>query len=214
MKKILLILLILLLTGCKATYNISFDEKNINESIKIYTNNSNIENANQKTIDKVSDELYNFEYDYEYYNKEKYQEGNNTGYNYTYSFDYDTYNLYTELKKCYDDFNYSNGDYTTLKTSNEFTCFNYYPEIEEITINITSKYEITEANADQKDGNTYTWIINQKNYKNKPINIRINKKKEYKENKVNNKLIITFSIFIILILILLFMKKKTKKDNH
>ena len=54
MKKIiLLIILVLLLTGCKATYNISFD-KDINESIKIYTSNTNIETANKETVNKAN----------------------------------------------------------------------------------------------------------------------------------------------------------------
>ena len=174
MKKIILLIsLVFLLTGCKATYDISFDENKINESIKIYTTNTNIENATKETIDKVSEELYNFEFGYDYYEKENYHEGNNTGYNYTYGFRYNDYNMYTQLHKCYDDFNYQNGDYLTLSTSDEFTCFNYYPEIEEITINITSKYVITSSNADEINGNTSTWIIN----KDKPIEIKINKKK-------------------------------------
>ena len=215
MKKIiLLILLVLLLTGCKATYNISFD-KNINESIKIYTSNTNIETANKETVNKVSEELYNFEYGYEYYKKEKYYEGNNTGYNYTNKFDYEDYNMYTELQKCYDDFNYSNDDNTvSLSTSEQFTCFDYYPEIEEVTINMTSQYNITSSNADKVDGNTYTWIINKDNYQNKPLEIKINKKQEYKEKKITSKMIITFGIFLILVLYLLLSIKKNKKGNH
>lgn len=215
MKKILLLItLVLLLTGCKATYNISFDSNEINESIKIYTDNTLIESADQKTIQKASDELYNFEYGYDYYKKEKFFEGNNTGYNYTYGFNYSDYNMYTQLQKCYDEFNYQNGDYITLNTSNEFTCFDYYPEIEEVTINITSKYEITNSNADEVNKNTYTWVINKDNYKNKPLSIRINKKKEYKEKKLTTKMIIVFGIFLILILALLVVKKQSKKDNQ
>ncbi len=215
MKKIiLLIILVLLLTGCKATYNISFD-KDINESIKIYTSNTNIETANKETVNKVSEELYNFEYGYEYYKKEKYYEGNNTGYNYTHKFDYEDYNMYTELQKCYDDFNYSNDDNTvSLSTSELFTCFDYYPEIEEVTINMTSQYNITSSNADKVDGNTYTWIINKDNYQNKPLEIKINKKQEYKEKKITSKMIITFGIFLILVLYLLLSIKKNKKGNQ
>ncbi len=212
MKKIFLLLItLLLLTGCKATYEINFDES-INEEIRIYTENSNIQNATQKQSENFYEQLDDWERAYEYYKKEMYNDLEYTGYKYTDSFNYKEYDALTQLRKCYEDFAFSKNDFIELKTSNEFLCASYYTGVESLELRINSKYNIINSNADQKDGNTHIWLINKTNYKNKPIILKIdttkNAKKESKDKKTNIKMIVSIIIFIILIIALIITKKK------
>ena len=217
MKKVLLLLItLILLTGCTATYNINIKDKTIEDSIKVYTDSKKVQNADKKTITEFSEKLGEWERGYEYYKREIYTTDKITGYNYTYTFNYEEYDAMSQLRKCYKDFKITNeNNNITLSTSNEFLCKTYYQEIDKIEINISSEYKITESNADRKENNIHTWNINKNNYKNKPIIIKINKniesQKEEKNNKNNNifQLLITI-LFFTLILILIIRKKKNK----
>ena len=211
-KRIFILILLIMLTGCSAKYDIYFDENKINDEIKIYEESSKVKKANQKETDEFSQKILDWERGYDYYNVELYAEGENTGYIYTYSFDYDEYDAMTQLRKCYEDFEFTNGKQIKLKTSKEFLCGTYYPYAKDITINISSKYNITNSNADKKDGNTHTWIINGSNYKSKPIEFTIDKNSEYEEKvkpKTSKKMVIILVIFVGLILLLI--KRKRHK---
>ena len=213
-KKILLILAILLLTGCKATYDINFDSDKIYDEIRIYDDSVKINQANDKDSDQLFEVIMDWENGYDYYKRELYSTDKVSGYKYTYDFTYDEYEAMTQLRKCYEDFDFKvNNEEISLKTSKEFLCGDYYQDTEEIVINIKSKYEIKSSNADKNSNNTYTWIINSTNYKNKPINFTINKQKEYKEpenKKFNFKGLLLVIIFIALIVILKIRKRRNK----
>ena len=213
-KKILLILAILLLTGCKATYNINFDSDKIYDEIEIYEDSIKINQLNDKDSDKLLEVIMDWENGYDYYNRELYSTNKISGYRYTYDFTYDEYEAMSQLRKCYEDFDFKvTNEEITLKTSKEFLCGDYYPNTEEIVINIKSKYEIKSSNADKNSNNVYTWTINSSNYKNKPISLTINKQKEYKSTdnkKFNLKGLLLVILFIVLIIILKIRKRRNK----
>jgi hypothetical protein len=81
-----------------------------------------------------------------------------------------------------------------------------------MTITINSKYEIISSNADEKDGNKHTWIINKNNYKEHPIVLEINKRttvKDLKQRKRTTvKQIILLIVFIVLIIIYIIRKRR------
>ena len=211
MKKILLLLItLLLLTGCKATYNIDFNEK-IEEEIKVYVENDVIRNATQKQSEDFYIKLDDWERAYEYYKREKYTDADYTGYKYTESFDYKDYDVLTQLRKCYDDFTFTKDKYIELKTSNEFLCASYYKDVDSLDIRINTKYFVENSNADEKDGNTLIWHINRVNYSKKPIILKIDTTKKAKvvnKFKIDIKFILTISVFIILIIAFIITKKK------
>ncbi len=213
-KRILLILVILLLTGCKATYNINFDSDKIYDEIEIYDDSVKINQANDKDSDKLLEVIMDWENGYDYYNRELYSTDKVSGYRYTYDFTYDEYEAMTQLRKCYENFDFKvTNDEISLKTSKEFLCGDYYQDTEEIVINIKSKYEIKSSNADKNSNNVYTWTINSSNYKNKPLNLTINKQKEYKatdNKKFNLKGLLLVILFIVLIIILKIRKRRNK----
>ncbi len=221
MKKIIILLItIILLTGCNATYDITFNKDNISDSIKVYTDSKIVNNATNKQIETFSNELGNWERGYEYYKREIYTTDKITGYNYTYNFNYEEYDAMSQLRKCYKDFELKyTKDTITLSTSNEFLCSTYYKNINSININISSEYEIINSNSDTQKNNIHSWNINKNNSKNKPIKLTISKKNEYKEEKINkkNKLniksLLTLIIFILLIIVLIIRKKDEKNKN-
>ena len=122
----------------------------------------------------------------------------------------------SQIRKCYKDFKFNYQNTLNLSTSNEFLCANYYPQIKSYEIRITSEYNIVNSNADLIKDNTHTWIINQQNYKNKPIKIELDQYKKYvkKEKKKTNilKKLIPLIIFTILLIIYIKQKKDIKND--
>jgi len=212
-KKLIILILILLLTGCSAKYDINFGKDKIEDKIEIFEDSTKVNKANEEETDEINNLIIDWENGYDHYKRELYSTDTIDGYRYTYEFDYDEYDAMSQIRKCYDDFKLTYDKEIKLTTSKEFLCGTYYPDTKQIEINITSEYEIKSSNADKKDKNKHTWIINKDNYKNKPITITINKNKEYtekKESKIEIKKIIVTSIFVILIIVLI---KRKRRNN-
>lgn len=215
MKKIIIMLIsLILLTGCSATYDINIKDKKISDEIKIYTDNDNVKKATQATLDHFENELLDFERGYEHYSKEMYSTDQVTGYVYNYEFTFDEYDAMSQLRKCYKDFDFDySNNILTIKTSNEFLCRNYYEDMNDITINIDSDYQIVSSNADTRNGNKHSWTITRNNYSNKPIEIKVNLndkviKKNNAESKIDLKMILVLLTFILLVIVLIVNKKK------
>jgi hypothetical protein len=215
MKKIILLIAMTLLTGCTANYDINILEDKITDNIQIYTDNKTVKIASQEQTEKFYQELGNWERGYEYYKRELYTTDKITGYKYTYDFSYNEYDAMSQIRKCYNDFEFThNEDKIEIKTSEEFLCKNYYKNVNKISINITSEYEILNSNADIKTNDIHTWTITNTNYQNKPIKITLLKKKNIKEKeaqKLEIKNILIFIIFILLIIVLIIQKKDKKQ---
>ena len=106
MKRIITILLLLtLLTGCSANYDINFDKETIQDTIEIYEDSDKVNKASDKDVEKVNDLLLDWENGYDYYKKELYSTDVDTGYRYTYEFKYEEYDAMSQIRKCYDNFN-------------------------------------------------------------------------------------------------------------
>lgn len=216
MKKILiLILLVVTLTGCSATYDITFTDDKIKDEIRVYTDNETVNNANQKTIDDFSNKILEWERGHDHYTREVYSTDEITGYLYKYDFNYNEYDAMSHIRKCYEDFDLTyNEKEITLKTSNDFLCQNYYKDVDNLTITIKSDYIITSSNADIQKNNEHTWTINKSNYHNKPIILKINRLQNYtkKEDKkeLDIKSILIIILFILLIIVYFVNKKKAK----
>ena len=85
-------------------------------------------------------------------------------------------------------------------------------QFDSLTINIKTDLEVVENNADKVDGNTYTWVINENNYQNHPIQMRIKKGTD----KGFNFWIIIIVIIVLLLIIAIFAYNtylKNKKRN-
>lgn len=178
MKKIILLIVILLITtGCTCEYNLKIDNNKYSEEIII----------NAKTVSEKDNFSNNWEIPI---NKDDYDIGLDTEsddidysqiYNYrtsgnslifNYDFNRSEYNNSTAVYNCYNKLTAtSQSGSTIISTSREVLCFDKYPNLTDVVINITVDRPVKSNNADSVSGNTYTWNINRNNASNKPINL-------------------------------------------
>ncbi len=232
MKKIILLLImIIFLSGCSIEYNAIISKDNVKENI--ITKNEYYQTApvpayiTEEELGDIEDESVvqdNYEFNNDiYYNMQTID--NNKYFTFTFPF-----NRYVESKAL----NYclksvriiQDQDKYILNTSGYNNCYDLYPSIEDLKINLTflpSDFEVISNNADSIKDNVYTWNINRNNYQNKYIQVLFKKidneekeitKEEPKEDTwvSKNKKIIIIGAFVILIIILfIIIKLKFKK---
>ena len=97
-----------------------------------------------------------------------------------------------------------------MKTDEYFKCFDFYEDLDNLTINIKSDLLIKKHNADKVKGNTYSWNITKDNYENKSILLEI--KTSNSNKKLNKKNIIIITLLVLFItLAIIILKKLIKK---
>lgn len=179
-----------LITGCTCEYNLTIDDNEYKEEIKIIAENEN-ESSQFNTVWKIPTDKdeYNIPgdpgstitYKSDLYN---YKVISNTLY-FNYDFTKNEYLNSSAISNCYDRLTMVNHEHTlVISTSLKANCFEKYPDLKNVTINITVDREVISANADKKNGKTYTWYINKNNYKNKSININLANKTENRLNSI------------------------------
>lgn len=175
-KTILLLLLMILLTGCSAEVNLEISADNIYETININANSS--ENVSKEQIYSYFREyipaykttfLGDTEPDIKkngvnYYYRTVTELDN--GYNFNYSYNFEL-SKYKDARSIGEGFNSvivqkDNVEKEILITTDNggLKYFNYYPELESIKINITSLCEVKDTNAEQQEDGVYTWELN------------------------------------------------------
>lgn len=218
------------LSGCTVEYNVTINEKTVSEEIVI--NDFKVETfptpafideqGASETNEKVEGiEYYNINY-----------QNNNTYFNYDFS--RNDYERSTAVNTCLASFKRDfdgDGNYI-INTSSYYSCFDLYPLIEEIVVNVnldTSIYKLIDSNADSENNGSLIWTITKDNYQNKSIQIiydLIEDEDPYQENTpepetpesevenwVNDNLILVivgvFGFLIFIIILVVVLKKKT-----
>ena len=217
-RKILLIIcLVFLLTGCDVTYNLTinndetFDEKVILSFLK---QDVSYENVVSYLQDKVP--ISNNQYEMKSYNTQIYEGNNYYDLVYDYSHDFNNFRNTLFVDSCYNDSKITRtDDKITIRSGKGFRCLN--PDNGLITnnvkINITTKLEVLDNNADEVNGNTYTWNINSNNVQNKEVNITLKRKVQSSQININY---ILFGIIGCVLLVgglYLFVRYNSKKIN-
>lgn len=213
-KKYLLIIIVFLLSGCSAEYNLEFNDSSLVEKIKIGQIDSKYEEELKyltpySIINSVQQEVYDVDYLNNYLNL-------------TYRYGTNNFGFAETFNKCYELSNLSYDDnYYYILTSKEFKCLSYEGyQTDEVTIKFKTNHKVISSNADYVDGSTYIWIIDENNSQNKPIEIKLaketnNNDDEKKDNKKQENIFVTIAVALIFILILigLYIRKKSKKIN-
>lgn len=244
MKKLMYMLLVVFfLTGCDAEYNITINKATIIEELQIYEEDSNKWNDNNNLFSKDYQDVIesNLNYklgvffdqqledglndnpNYVFYKPQKIKTKNKLGIIYKYRFNNDNYERAYFPRSCFDNVKvYSDGSYLTISTSKGFNCMGKEFGLSNLTINIKTKYEVENSNSDSVDGYTRSWTINNSNYENKNIYIRVNtsklakiEKKGLDEQKLLEFILsfgITIAILLIIVIIIL-ANKKRKLEN-
>jgi len=162
MKKVMILLVSLfMLCGCTVVYDLDV-ENGYTETIKVTADNDEEALLIQQHPQNDA-ALYNQTVDPE-------DEGREDNLNYyTYkmesnsiiaSFKFkDNYAKSNAANQCFPSLVYlKNENITRINTTSDFECFNYYPNLKSVLINIKVPYEVVSHNADSVSGNTYSWV--------------------------------------------------------
>ena len=183
MKKniILLIMFIMVLTGCSSEYTLEYSNKGIKENINVEILNSEIPAEEVDPItepdDQVTPFINNDQYpffrdDTKKYEKQVTRENGVTKVNLSYEYTLDNYTDSRIYNSCFENYSFTKGRKNAIFSfDGAFYCL--YGN--EIAINIKTNNLVTKHNADKVSGNVYTWIINKDNVSNTNINIVISK---------------------------------------
>ena len=225
MKKIILIIIsLLLLTGCSAEYNLDL-RTTPNENLNIIETNTQDDyfnylkdyNENVPVIyDDQDPDVTNINPDLEYYDVNNLSSEKKADITLNYEYNSVDFNDSNIINTCYSNINFLNNNKNiNISTSNEFLCFDKYITLDEVIVNIMTDKTIKEHNADKVSNNTYTWIITKQNYLNKPIKLSSlsTSKRETKENTKISLIIILSSILGFIILIFIMFTYKNRKYN-
>ena len=203
-RKVLILLIILLLTtGCTCQYNVKIDGNSYKETIYISSSDSEeIKNLNTKWEIPVDKDVYNSgdkNTDYKSLGNIYNYSFSNNKLNFYYNFDKYDYPNSTAASLCYKTLSVTNFDNNTvISTSNGADCFDTYPNLTNLVISITIDKEVVSNNADKKNGNTYIWNFNRKNAKSKGVNLTyVNVKKEEKETDISATKTNDYTMYII-----------------
>lgn len=173
-KKILMFVSIILLSGCTATYNLDISSNTFSESLNI--DSITIDNSNYYIpayYNSISEDEYDVDVNQkiegiEYYNSSFSQ--NNITFNYTFkNNDFSRSNIVNSfysafILKKYDYDEDGKEDYYILSTTKDFSGFDIYSELTEITIKIRNNHEVISTNADEVvDDNIYIWHLTPNN---------------------------------------------------
>lgn len=229
-KLIFMLLITLLLSGCTCEYNLKIEGNTYQEEIILTGNNDEVKLFNNDWQIPVDKENYeNLGDDVGADNK-----GNYVIYDYSLSgnklifknnFNETTISDSTAISSCYklatiNSFNNS----LVISTSKSANCFDKYPTLSKITVNITTDLTATNNNADKINNNTYTWIITKDT--SKGINLVLEKNNLQEDsitsnNQTNQKDKKDYTIYIFLLIILIILlfgnyiinKIKNKPDD-
>lgn len=214
-KIVLLIVILLSLTGCSFEYNIKIDTNTISEENIVYipnTDKNNIKLEVEKLVSKYTGPTNSLGM----YKQSVIENNNNFGMSYKKTYDtLNDYNNSLSFSICYDNYKLiKEKDKIVISTSKRFNCFNKYSELDDVTINIDSSLEVESSNADEVNGNIYTWNINKSNADNKPINIVLKPNTEQKEKQRQlSVVLLVIAAFILLGIIVFLIRSKGKRKN-
>lgn len=214
-KIVLLIVILLSLTGCSFEYNMKIDTNTISEENIVYipnTDKNNIKLEVEKLVSKYTGPTNSLGM----YKQSVIEDNNNFGMSYKKNYDtLNDYNNSLSFSICYDNYKLiKEKDKIVISTSKRFNCFNKYSELDDVTINIDSSLEVESSNADEVNGNIYTWNINKSNADNKPINIVLKPNTEQKEKQRQlSVVLLVIAAFILLGIIVFLIRSKGKRKN-
>lgn len=168
-KLLILILFLFIITGCSAEYTLDFSNKEIKENINITILDSDIPKSDPNSLIEPDDRITPFIKGEQYpvfnnkditYNKKVDKNGNITTIKLDYNYTHQKFKNSTVYKTCFENASFeSERKNYVLNFSGSFYCL--YGK--EIKINIKTNNKVNSHNADKVSGNTYTWIVNQKN---------------------------------------------------
>ena len=179
MKKRILVLIITLLltTGCTCEYNLKIDGNKYSEEIIITAENTEERNnlnakweisTDKEEFERFGDPSSELENEEDNYNYKVNQSNLTLSYNFT---KIGLMNA-SSVSRCYNKVaitKYENS--TIISTSEKANCYSNYPDLSNLVVNIEVDRPVISHNADSVKGKIYTWNITKSNYQEKAINL-------------------------------------------
>ena len=219
-----LLFIFLLTCGCTSKYTITFNDDSIDEEFISTIPDSDIPTLSDDDIKlgiDLDDDITPFIKGDQYpffgnedikYNKTVEKVGNNNIVTLKYSYKYDEFNNSQAINKCFGKaaFNEEENQYS-FTASGKFYCL-YSDEVE---INFVTDKKVLKHNATKVEGNKYTWILNEDNYKNVDISIQISNGVEEAKKKRANVILLVIGLIILSATFFFYLKfKNGQKANQ
>lgn len=217
MKKLFLLIPLLFLTGCTINYELVIDKDEIRENI------TGIVTKEESITDKKATDINLFDYFTHYdqnvfynnsdifYKKELDDKGEYYNYNASYTY-VDNFKDSNIINSCFEKHEITDDeDFYNIHLSGSFSCL----YTDKININVKSNMAVIKNNADNVNGNVYSWVIDDS--ENIDIELAISKNIEQFTSTRDKSIltpyqIITFILLIILIIISFIIYKKRNSD--
>ena len=209
---IFLIAIIVIMTGCKATYKLEIKDNNFKESISINsTKDSEMKYFKDNKFYAIMNGASNFE---EYKKKDKKNEVS-----FSYKFNDLDYKESTVLKSCFKAYSViKEGKYYILSTSKGLKCSVEEDRVllDNLDVVIKSNHKLKDTNADEVNGYKYIWHFNKDNYQDGNIYLKLYKDKyvfNYDNEFTIKVIIIGVSVLTILITALIIIRRVKKAQK-
>lgn len=201
-KKLILCIIILCMTGCTVEYHLEFHDDIFIEKIKINQWDESITDAEVEST--IETELGSNHEDYTFKFNQQAKEIKLTR-----KYNIDNYRRAPLLRQCYKAYNIlEDKDSYEITTSEEFTCNIFdYMKIDHLEIHITTNHKVISHNADRVISNHYIWDMSSSDTANKPIRIKFDKAIST-NSKIGLIIIVGIAIIITIVLLIFFYKKK------
>lgn len=227
MKKLMIVLVfVLLLSGCEATYTVEISKDKFEDHTKIYDESIKYQKAieSEEQKEQIINTLYEFEKVNPFsFEREFFEENLVSGFSYTSTFPiHNGYDNWPSLAgQCYPYYDfYTKDNILIIKTAPNFTCFQKYNKLDKVNVEIKTNYHVLSHNADHVKDDIYTWELNKENTLNeilyKPIMMQIEyTEKENQEKKSFSSSLVISILSVIAASFLLYMCiiKFNKKDE-
>lgn len=194
MKKLLLLISLLFITGCDAEYTLKYEDNVFSDSIEVFDYyNSEDESSEDKDLSYFVNKKQYYDIDGLNPYKVNYEETSENYYDlkYTATFDKVSYEFSSVLNNCvqYHDF-VEDEEKIYITAYGEYYC-EYFDKLK---INLVTDKKITFSNADEENNGKHTWYYEP--YENINIEFEIDKN----ENKPNDYSFILYVIIVIVVL--------------
>lgn len=225
MKKIILLIFAMLLTGCSAKANIKLNEDGtVIEKVGIYEFSNLIDTEGLSMKDYVDSLIDSYDYNSEIRNYDYHVNKEDDLLGVVFERKYDDLCSYISQSYFVNDFisevncDKKNGVYNINGIVNYFNCGDdcfELPPLDSAILTINANKKLLSDDADNISSNSYVWEFNS-NKKNKSINLKV--AEEFQGlKKITNKYIIIISgiaVFIFIVIIMLYIKYKKNKIDY
>jgi len=213
-KFVFLVLILLFISGCDVTYEITIKNNKIKEKVSIVELNQSIFDKKLDTgwTLRESFELYanSDEFAHEDYKVKSSSNNNRLALEYK-SKDSTTILNSSFLNLCYTKPTVSELDgVITIDTGKNFQCYEYYENLDNIKIILKTNHEVVSTNAHEIEGDKYIWNITSNSDK----NIKISYYEKEDSRMISPLTIALFAIVIIVAgVVIHFVRKKNLESN-